>query len=268
MILKSFSHLFLVLRLQTRQAFYHRVAVIAIIFLWGSRMGLTALLYYGIYDVLGTDTINGVDVSIATSSIILYAVFSGFGSRDMYRLINEDFKSGAIEVWLNKPVSYLIMKMGQNLGKDIPAGCALILMTGVFWAIMGLPHAEDMGLRFILAVPLFLLGIILAHFLYALVGLSVVWLHDATATFFIVDKIVMIFGGAYIPIAFFPGTFRLIGEASPMGAALYVSQMFYPDFFDNYLRFISVMVFWVIATGWALIAVNKAMFNRMTVNGG
>lgn len=268
MILKSLSHLILVIRLQARQAWYHRAAAGAIVLTWGLRMGLTILLYYGIYGVLNADDIKGIDLSVAVSSIILYSIFSGFGSRDVYRLINEDFKSGNIEIWLNKPISYLIIKVGENIGKNIPSASALIGTAGLFWMCMGLPNVDDIGLRFLLALPLLFFGVVLAHLLYILVGLSVVWLHDATATFLIVDKIVMVFGGAYIPIAFFPEYFRTIGEVLPMGSITFVAQMFYPDFFDNYLRFVGLIFLWIFVLGGFLYAVSKSVSRRMTVNGG
>src|SRR5688572_30075822 len=113
-ILKTLSEFWLVLRLQARQAFYHRAAVIASVISWAVRMGLTILFYKGVYEILNQDHVKGLTFEIAATSMILYAVLNGFNSRDIFRLIDGEFKSGAIELWLNKPIPYVVMKIGEN----------------------------------------------------------------------------------------------------------------------------------------------------------
>jgi ABC-2 type transport system permease protein len=265
---KSLGHLVLLISLDTRQAFYHRTAVLATVLSWCLRMGLTILLYHGIYQALDQERVNGISFSVAASSMIMYAVFSGFGTRQIYKVINQDFKTGVIEIWLNKPVAYSVLKIGHILGQNIPSACCLILTATVFWMTAGLPDVDHLGLRFVMGIPLLLMGIIVGSFLYTLVGLSVVWLHDASATFLIVDKMVMIFGGAYIPIAFFPNSIRMIAEFLPTGVITFASQIFYPDFFVNYPRFIGLLILWIIVLGFGVTAISRAMARRMTVNGG
>lgn len=265
---KSIHNLFLMIRMQARQACFNRMAILATVVSWGLRMGLTILLYVGIYKALGKTDIKGIDMTVAASSMILYAIFSGFSSRDISRAIDTDFKSGAIEIWLNKPVAYLVMKAGEVLGKNLPSALTLIAVAFLFWTIFGLPHADHIALRILAGLPLLVMGIIVALLLYALIGLTVVWLHDSSATFMIVDKFVMVFGGAYIPIAFFPPVMRSIGEFLPTGAITVVSQMFYPDFFTNYPRFVLCLTGWMIVLGMTVYKVNKNVSIHMTVNGG
>lgn len=236
---------------------------------WTLRLGMTMILYAGIYDLMNAESIKGIDFPMAASSMLLYAVFSGFGTRDISRAIDMEFKSGVIEIWLNKPIPYLVLKTGQSVGKNIPAATAIITATMGFWFIGGfLPDVLDLPLRFLCGLVLLVFGLVAGTLLYSIIGLTSVFLHDGKAIYLINDKLIMVFGGIYIPIGFFPENFRLIGEALPTGSAIFVTQMFYPDLFENLPRFIALQIFWIGAMGFALYRLNKAVNNHMTVNGG
>lgn len=259
---------FLMLRLHTRQAFFHKKSAIATIVSWGLRVALTLLLYNGIYKLLGTQAIKGITFNIAASSMMLYAVYSGFGGRDMFRIINNEYKSGSIEIWFNKPIAYLSMKMAENIGKNLPSALGLILCMVVFWSFRGIPETDHTIIRLLCGIGLLFMGIIISYLMYSLIGLSAIWLEDASPVFAINDKLVMVFGGVYIPIAFFPHWFRMFGESLPVGATNFLTQIFYPDFFTNLPRFVMTQCIWIILLGWAVYAVNKAAYSRLTVNGG
>jgi ABC-2 type transport system permease protein len=267
-VAKTIAQFWLILRLQTRQAWFHRAAVLGIVMSWGLRMGITILLYQGIYKIIGTTSIKNISFQIAASSMILYAVYSVFGTRDISRIINNDYKSGAMEVWLNKPISYLVFKIAETLGKNIPATVTLTVVALGFLWIGGPKDIDHMLIRFLLGALLLFLGIVVGCLLYSLIGLSVVWLQDGTSAYWIVDKFVMVFGGAYIPVAFFPHDFRLIGESLPTGAVTFLSQIFYPDFFVNTPRFIATQLFWIAALGFSLFKASQAANKNLTVNGG
>lgn len=266
--LKSLYQFWLVLRLQTRQAWHHKAAACAVVMSWGLRMGMTILLYHGIYRVMGVDHVKGLSFSVATSSMILYALYSGFGNREVFKAINNEYKSGLIEIWVNKPASYVLMKMAEVLGRNIPAGCGLFFCATLYWASVGLPDVDHMMLRIVFGGLLLVMGVMIGYLTYALVGLSVIWLKDATGTWLIVDKMVMIFGGAYIPIAFFPDWLRYTGEMLPTTAMTYVSQMFYPDFIAHLPRFVGLQCLWVVILSGSLWYISRLMNRFLSVNGG
>jgi len=268
MILSNIKDFFLVLKMQNRQAWYHKKAAIGMILTWSVRIALTVALYTGIYNIIGKSSVHSISLPIAISSMFIYAILVGFGGRDIYRIITSEYKSGAMEIWLNKPISYLILKAAENLGKNIPIAVGLTACTAFYWVINGLPDVDFTLMRFAFGTMLLFFGLIIITLLYILVGLAVVWLQDSAPLFQIVDKTIMVFGGIYIPISFFPPVFRLIGETLPTGAVLFTSQMFYADFFQNLPRFLITQIFWIV---FLLIAVNKAnqvAQQHLTVNGG
>ena len=257
-----------ILRMYIRQAFFHKKAAIATVLSWSLRVGVTIILYSGIYGLIGANAVKGITFDIAASSMMLYAVFCGFGAREIFRQINTEFKSGAIEIWLNKPAAYLPMKMAQSFGKELPSALALVLCTALFWLVRGLPEGDHAFLRILCGILLLFMGILIGYMIYALIGMMVIWMEDASPLFALVDKTVMVFGGIYIPIGFFPAGFRLFGESLPMGATNYVSQIFYPDFFQNLPRFLITQVLWLIILFYTLRRISQRASSRLSVNGG
>ena len=267
--MKSLSNFIAVFKMNYRQAWFHKRAAIANVLSWSVRLGLTILLYYFIYKIHGNSSVNGVTFQIAASGMILYAIFIGFGYRDLYRVINREFKSGTIEIWLNKPVSYLQLKTAETFGKNIPVVVGLLLAGLTFWLLSGqFPVSGDLGIRLLASIPILIMGLAIATLLYIMVGLSVVWLLESQPIFLIVDKLFMIFGGAYIPIGFFPPYLKLVGELLPTGAAMYFTQTFYTNFLANFPRFIGVQIFWLIVLGFFTVKMSKAANRNLTVNGG
>lgn len=267
--MKALRNFYTVFSMNTRQAWFHRRAATATVLSWCVRMGLTIILYYFIFKIHGETSINGVTFQIAASGMILYGIFIGFGYRDLYNVINREFKSGGIEIWLNKPVSYLQLKAAETFGKNIPVVAGLVATGLSFWLISGqFPSVDNLAVRLVAAVPILIMGLAIATLMYTMIGLSVVWVLEARPIFMIIDKLIMIFGGAFIPIGFFPPTVKLIGELLPTGAAMYFTQLFYTNFVANIPRFIGVQLFWVIVLTFFTLNMSKAANRKLTVNGG
>ena len=267
--MKALNNFLTVYAMNTRQAWFHRRAATASVLSWAIRMGLTILLYAFIYQLRNGAPVNGIDFKVAASGMVLYAIVLGFGYRDLFKTINREFKSGGIEAWLNKPISYIQLKVAESFGKNMPVVFGLVGAAGLFWLFSGqFPLVDGVWLRMFAGVILLGLGLAIATLLYVLVGLSVVWLQEAQPIYLILDKLIMIFGGAFIPIGFFPTALRLIGESLPTGAAIYVTQMFYPDFIANLPRFLITQVLWLGLLACAVMALSKAANAQLTVNGG
>ena len=263
--LKLAGHVF---RLNARQAVFSKSAVWATIATWSIRIGLSILLYHQIYQTLGVAQIKGTNFLTATSSMLLCAFFGVFSTRDLFFRIQEDYETGAMGTWINKPISYILWRFATGLGLNVVAIVGMLLVVVVCFSTAFKPQLPDVGLRVLAGVPLLIMGVILNMLLNGLIGFLAIWLQDARSIWNIQDKINMVFGGAYMPLTFFPSTFRLVGETLPMSAAMLVVQIFYHDFWGNYVRFIITQVFWLVVfvglMRFMLARVNK----HLTTNGG
>lgn len=252
-----------------RQAFYHRAAALSTIFVWIVRSGVTCMVYTSIYALLNHNTIRNVSYDTAISSLLLAVVYAGFGTREIGKQINVEYKAGLISVWANKPLPYMFLKMAEVVGRNIPSMLGLLLFLVGFWVIGDhFPQTDHITLRIGAGLIVLLLGLILSVCIYTMIGLSAFFLGDSQSVYMVIDKLMMLFGGVYIPIAFYPGWLRLIGESTPFGATTYVTQIFMVDFLDRLPRFLITQSIWLVVMVVALIALNRAANRQITVNGG
>lgn len=268
-LLKQARGFWYLLTLYTRQGLYHKVAAASSVMVWGVRMGLTIILYYYIYQLIDDHQAKGVTFSIAVSGMLYFAVFFGFGTRMISRQINKEYRSGGLEVWFNKPLPYLVVKAAETLGKNMLSnGCmlvAFIVITALMANAMQMDHA---ALRYVCLAWLLVVGLVIATLLYAMIGLSAMFLGSTVSMENIVTKFVMIFGGAYMPIGFFPSMFRLIGEFLPTSAMMYGGQFFYRDFLDNMPRFMATQIVWLVVFSWCSVKLYRKAAKHLSVNGG
>lgn len=252
-----------------RQAFYHKTAALAMVAVWVTRVGVTILLYTTVYSTMHTGEVKGLTYEVAVGGMFLGMFFGGFGTRDLSRQIDTEHKIGVLTVWVNKPVSYVALKIVEIIGKSIPTALVLLICAIIFWSVTGhFPQVDHLPLRTAGAIAVLIMGLIISACIHAMVGLCAVFIHDSRPVFLIVDKLMMLFGGTYIPVAFFPHGMRLAGETLPIASTTFISQAFYPDFLDNLPRFLLIQVVWVIASIWGLGALMRSANKRITVNGG
>ena len=262
----TFLHIFVI---HVRQSFYHKSAVLAMILVWMVRVGMTIILYTVIYDRIGGRSIRGVTYETVLSSVLLGMIFAGFGTREITRLLNTEYKAGSFGIWVNKPLPYIILKAIEALGKAVPTGFGLLACALAYWVLSHhVPQADHYALRVMFGVILMLVGWVLSACIYTMIGLSAVFFHDARPVHLIVDKLLMLYGGTYVPVIFFPHWFRLTGELSPIASTTFITQTFYPDFLDNVPRFIVTQIIWLILAALALRKMMRMCNDRLTTNGG
>ena len=73
-------------------------------------------------------------------------------------------------------------------------------------------------------------------------------MDNSEPVYFLVSKLIMIFGGAWVPVAFFPKALQLFAEFSPFGGAMAVSFTMYPNFTERFPLLIFNIVFWIIVS--------------------
>jgi ABC-type uncharacterized transport system permease subunit len=77
----------------------------------------------------------------------------------------------------------------------------------------------------------------------------------------------MIFGGAWVPVAFFPKAFQIFAKFSPFGGAMAVSFTMYPNFSELFPLLLGNVIFWIIVFFIIVNVVSKKAFRNLAVNG-
>jgi len=177
-------------------------------------LGVILFTFSRIWSLIGArDSLPGV----GTRELIWYLALTEWvvlGTPPMFLAIERDVRSGDFACRLVRPVSYVGAQVAEAIGESAlrmaalaPAGVAGALLLGG-----GLP-ADPRGLW--LAVPLALLGSLIATLSMTVVGLSAFWVVDTNPCFLVWQKLVFILGGLLFPLEIYPEWLQRIAHATP-----------------------------------------------------
>jgi ABC-2 type transport system permease protein len=233
-----------------------------------ARCGILLVLYWYVFKLNG-GLVNSVTYNIVAWSMFFYFVFSTFRLRDVARSIMRDIQSGNIEVFLNRPISYLSYKTWWQIGSGIYSFLLVAILgsLGLFF-IIGIPTTMTIGIFLPTLFLVFLGASILTLLVYALVGVLAFWIEDINPVFWIVDKAVMILGGSYLPIALFPPFLYKIALYSPFGASQFITHTVNESWKSDWYVLILIQLFWIIVSAIVLYFLYSKAKNKLSVNGG
>ena len=251
-----------------REAFEHRSTIIGYIVLWCLRVIVLIAVYSFAFKMKG-GSLNGMDVVSTMWSIGVYFMVLSLQVRHVAKEISKEIRLGIVETRINKPFNYLIGACAIQLGRGMP----LFLFSAPFiiffsFLVLGAPHISFSTFWIFQTLTLFLGGLILAFLFYGIIGLCAVWLQETEPLYWILDKMVMVLGGAYVPIALLPFTVRVFAENTPFGSIMSVTHIFNPGFSDQWLRL------WIVQSVWVCLFICLAAYTYrraiqdLSVNGG
>jgi ABC-2 type transport system permease protein len=180
-----------------------------------------------------------------------------------------DIQSGNVEVFMNRPVSYLFYKIWWTVGM----GLYNFVFIGIFgfiflFLLIGVPESMTIGIFIPTLFIELILTSVLSIIIYGIVGLFAFWIEDINPIFWIVDKFVMILGGSYLPVALFPVLMYKFAIYSPFGASMFITHTVYDSWRIEYYKLIGIQLIWIIILGTFLIWLFNKAKNKVSVNGG
>lgn len=229
---------------------------------------LVVFLLYAYIFKLSNGSINGVDYKTTMFSMFIYFCIMTFNLRNLDKIIMTEIKSGNVEMFLNKPVNYLFLSFLKVIGQGIYSFLFISILGSIIMMItLGIPN-----LNLIIFIPTFIitfiLGQILALFIYGIIGISAFFVQDNRPIHWIVDKFVMILGGSYLPVSMFPSFMKIIAFISPFGAINFATSTVYSSWNNEFLIRIILQIIWIIITFLILrFMYYKAKIKAM-INGG
>jgi len=232
------------------------------------RMILLAAIYKIAY---ATQSHVSLPYANAVWSIGLYfALIIGLSTRNVFKLIDREVKTGGVEAVLVRPIDWRLTKVCMQIGKNLLevaiTATAFIIALAI---IVGPPDMSFVTPGFIAGyLLLMLLAIIASSALFVTVGLTAFWLNDAMPTYRIVDKIILVFGGAFVPIALLPQVVQDVVRYSPFGVYAASTQLFNPGLVKHLMPTIISSIIWTVITvlfcNWVWARVQA----KIEVNGG
>jgi ABC-2 type transport system permease protein len=232
------------------------------------RIVLLAAIYKVAYD---HQSHVGLPYANAVWSIALYfALIIGLSTRNVFKLIDRDVKTGAVEAVLVRPLDWRLTKVCMQIGKNLLEVAVISCSFFVTLVLLiGLPDMSFITPVFIIGyLAIMLMAIIASSALFVAVGLTAFWLNDAQPTYRLVDKVILIFGGAFVPIALLPQVVQEVVRYSPFSMYAASTQLFNPDLARYLVPTLVSSVIWTLLTilfcNWVWSRVQR----RIEVNGG
>lgn len=232
-----------------------------------SRCFIVFLLYGYIFKLNG-GMINEVDYKTTMWSMFIYFCIMILGIRRADSIIMNEVKSGNVEMFLNKPANYVGLTFCKVIGKGLFSFLAISLVgTLIIIFVLGVPN-----LNLPLFIPTFfvtlLLGQLLGLIIYSIVGLLAFFIQDIRPIHWIVDKLVMVLGGSYLPISMFPLFMKKFAYISPFGAINFASSSVYESWNSECFIRLGIQGIWIFIFSLLLLYIFKQAKNKAMINGG
>jgi ABC-2 type transport system permease protein len=257
----AFAHVF---RLGWREVWQERGALAGMLLAYAVMLAMWA----HIYRLLPAETL--ARASLSHSKTVWYLALTeivAFSIGHAYRQIQDDVRDGGVAVYLVRPFGYVGLIAAQELGRMAakmtalagPGAALAFALTG------GVPFGPA-AVPFLAASLLAGAAILLAA--QILIGLSTAWLGTARPVFFIVQKLIFVFGGLLLPLDAYPSWLARIGSLTPFPAMLYAPGSIALDAtFTHVAAIWALQAFWLGAS-WLAIAAAGAAFERRIVHAG
>ncbi|MES2087628.1 MAG: hypothetical protein V4467_01400 [Patescibacteria group bacterium] len=225
-------------------------------------------LYKYVYELLPKIG-SKLPFSNAIWSMSMYFIVFWLGFRNIEKIFRQDILSGNIEMYLLRPIGYVWQKVFVQIGQGFTTFVlALVLSVVLDTLIVGLPQmSQTLPVWIGSLLVIFFLSQILTCLIYVLCGLSGFWLGNSEPIYFVVSKLIMIFGGAWVPIAFFPKALQLFAEFSPFGASVALSYAMYPNFAERFPVSVLNLCAWIVIFGVLTAVISKRAMRKLSING-
>jgi len=194
---------------------------------------------------------DGHIVGYSASALIWYIAASEAATIALpQRLIEEigqDVKGGAIEIEMLRPASVLLVRLSTQFGAMI-ARLSICAACGVVFSLIFAGRPGDFR-ALALAGPAVVLALVLSLVAQHLFAAISFWMRDATATWFLYQKLIFVLGGMLLPLEVLPQTMETIARWLPFSAMAYIPARLASGHFEPHLLLIQLG--WIAAIGAA-----------------
>lgn len=234
---------------------------------------LFLLLYLFIFSQLWQTVLGsgGRIAGLGSAGMLWYLVFTEvivLSTPGTHRLVSAEVKSGDIAYKLVRPCSYTLYYFATHCGEFLVRFVTNLLVGSSFayltvgplvtqwnqlgWVILGLALA--VAINFLMNFALALLAF---------------WLEDNRPFFWIMNKLMMIFGGLFVPVEAYPEGLRRLSYLLPLRYGISAPARLMVDFDGAFLRqMLQGQLIWTVVLSLVATAMYRKGVRRIHVHGG
>ena len=184
------------------------------------------------------------------------------------RLIEDDIKSGTMAYYLNKPISFFVMRFFETVStmSVIAFFMALVGSAFAFFIIRQTPFEWYQFPIILLSVYI---SCLISVLLYVAIGFSALWVKDVKIFAMVINRLAFILGGAIFPLTIYPDWFVNIAKWTPFYSIYYLTIKLVYDFSWANLGFALLLNFaWTTAISIFIFFAYKKLQTKVNIHGG
>jgi len=178
-------------------------------------------IFYALWGAVYGDA--NVMVGFTMTQTLWYLTFTEaieFAQSRIFTDISEEVKDGTIAYQLCRPYSYIgywvTRAMGENIVKLVPLLLEGFILASLMVGVLpGYLAALPIGLLTIIG------GVLVGTLMKVVIGLLAFWFEEVMPFWWILQKLVFVIGGLFIPIDFYPDWLQGIAKATPFAFVAY-----------------------------------------------
>ena len=254
-----------VFRIASRDQFIYLPAFLArnIFFL------VVIYIFYALWGVVYGD--GQVLVGFTMAQTLWYLTFTEaieFAQSRIFIDISEDVKDGTIAYQLCRPYSYIgywvSRAMGENLVKLVPMLLEGFILASLMVGVLpGYLAALPIGLLAITG------GLLVGTLMKVVIGLLAFWFEEVMPFWWILQKLVFVIGGMFIPIDFYPDWLQGIAKATPFAfVAYWPASTFVAFSWERAWTTLAGLAIYTVVFAGLAAAIFRAAVRKLHVQGG
>lgn len=256
-----------VIKIFMKNQMQNKTYILLDIFNMVSRCLIVFLLYGYVFKING-GSINGISYKTTLWSMFIYFCIMILNIRRLDKIMMDDIKSGNVEMFINKPTNYIFLNFYKCLGQGLYSFIVISLIGSIAMIFfVGIPKL-NLAVFIPSFIITFVLGQILGLIIYAIIGVCSFFIQDVRPIHWLVDKMVMVLGGSYLPIAMFPNFMKLAAYYSPLGAINFATSTVYDSWNNEFISRILLQVGWIILFALLLKKLYMEALKKSMINGG
>lgn len=182
--------------------------------------------------------------------------------------IEAEIRSGDIVHRLPRPISYVGAKLAEAAGATLlRLGTLGVAGLALARGLAGAWPEEPAVLLWVL--PLGLLASAVQLLFIAGIGLSALWLHDASPLYWIWQKCAFVLGGLMLPLEVYPAWLRALAEWTPFAAIMHgVGRTAFGADAGLFLATAATLGLWLVLASLGVAGIARRGLRSLDVGGG
>ncbi len=209
------------------------------------------------------------DLGFSETDIVWYMAVSQlvmFASARIFLRIDDDVRSGNVAYTLIRPINYIGLRLAESTGATL-ANLLIFLPVGFIFSLL---YTGVMPQGSLVFCVLFCILASMMHMLFqVMIGFTALWFYDIQPLYRVYQKFVMVLGGLYFPIAFYPGWMQTVSWSTPFGLILArPADAIYQHSGAEHWIALALMLGWLIVLTYGALYTYRVVQRTIDVHGG